>query len=110
VENRLAKGQVTEATTVDRRITGSEHRAPWGNDYICNDLDLHPVHAEWLGSGGRGPTVAGKVPFLMKDVVLLAVAIYPRKQDVVRMSHNEKTDMTLRQPTSTAFTQVQPQK
>jgi hypothetical protein len=81
--------------TVDRGITGSEHRAPLGNDYICNDL--HPVHAEWLGSGGPGPAVAGEVPFLMKDVVLLAAAIYPRKQDVVRMSlHNEKTDTASR--------------
>jgi hypothetical protein len=33
----------------------------------------------------------------MKDVVLLAAAIYPRKQDVVRMSlHNKKTDTASR--------------
>jgi uncharacterized membrane protein YkgB len=32
------------------------------------------------------PAMAGDVPFLMKDVVLLAVSIYLLKQDVVRMS------------------------
>jgi hypothetical protein len=29
--------------------------------------------------------MAGLVPFLMKDVVLLAVSIYSLKQDVVRL-------------------------
>jgi uncharacterized membrane protein YkgB len=32
------------------------------------------------------PAMAGPVPFLMKDIVLLAVSIYLLKQDVVRMS------------------------
>jgi hypothetical protein len=78
-------------------------RRPWGNDSICNDLHDHPVHAEWLGCGGRVPGQAGGMPFLMKDIVLLAVSIYPVKQDVVRMSlHNDKIDMTLRQPASAA--------
>jgi hypothetical protein len=50
------------------------------------------------------PAMAGEVPFLMKDIVLLVVSIYPLKQDVVRMSlHNDKIDMTLRQPASAAF-------
>jgi uncharacterized membrane protein YkgB len=31
------------------------------------------------------PAMAGNVPFLMKDVVLLAVSIYLLKQDVVRV-------------------------
>ena len=31
------------------------------------------------------PAMAGDVPFLMKDVVLLAVSIYLLKQDVVRL-------------------------
>jgi hypothetical protein len=52
----------------------------------------------------RFPAMPREVPVLMKDVVLLAVSIYLLKQDVVRMSlRNEKTDMALRQPTSTAF-------
>ena len=31
------------------------------------------------------PAMAGNVPFLMKDVVLLAVSVYLLKQDVVRV-------------------------
>jgi hypothetical protein len=31
------------------------------------------------------PAMAGNVPFLMKDVVLLAASIYLLKQDVVRV-------------------------
>jgi uncharacterized membrane protein YkgB len=31
------------------------------------------------------PAMAGNVPFLMKDVVLLAVSIYLLKQDVMRV-------------------------
>jgi uncharacterized membrane protein YkgB len=33
------------------------------------------------------PAMAGNVPFLMKDVVLLAVSFYLLKQDVVRATH-----------------------
>ena len=41
--------------------------------------------------------MAGNVPFLMKDVVLLAVPIYLLKQDLVRVSasakHEARTEM-----------------
>jgi uncharacterized membrane protein YkgB len=40
----------------------------------------------WAASAGGFPAMAGAVPFLMKDVVLLAVSIYLLKQDVVRAS------------------------
>ena len=43
------------------------------------------------------PAMAGNVPFLMKDVVLLAVSIYLLKQDLVRVSasakHEARTEM-----------------
>lgn len=39
----------------------------------------------WAESAGGFPAMAGNVPFLMKDVVLLAVSIYLLKQDVVRV-------------------------
>jgi uncharacterized membrane protein YkgB len=39
----------------------------------------------WDPSAGF-PAMAGDVPFLMKDLVLLAVSVYLLKQDVVRMS------------------------
>jgi uncharacterized membrane protein YkgB len=39
----------------------------------------------WAESAGGFPAMTGNVPFLMKDVVLLAVSIYLLKEDVVRV-------------------------
>ena len=39
----------------------------------------------WAQSAGGFPAMVGNVPFLMKDVVLLAASIYLLKQDVVRV-------------------------
>jgi uncharacterized membrane protein YkgB len=39
----------------------------------------------WAESAGGFPAMAGNVPFLMKDVVLLAVSIYLLKEDAVRV-------------------------
>jgi uncharacterized membrane protein YkgB len=39
----------------------------------------------WAASAGGFPAMTGNVPFLMKDVVLLAVSIYLLKQDIVRL-------------------------
>ena len=38
----------------------------------------------WAESAGGFPAMVGNVPFLMKDVVLLAVSIYLLKQDITR--------------------------
>jgi len=38
----------------------------------------------WAASAGGVPAMVGNVPFLMKDVVLLAVSIHLLKEDVVR--------------------------
>lgn len=40
----------------------------------------------WAASAGGFPAMTGNVPFLMKDVVLLAVSIYLLKQDILRLS------------------------
>jgi len=40
----------------------------------------------WAPSAGGFPAMVGNVAFLMKDVVLLAVAFYLLKQDLVRAS------------------------
>jgi uncharacterized membrane protein YkgB len=40
----------------------------------------------WEPSAGGFPAMVGNVPFLMKDVVLLAVSIYLLRQDVMRLS------------------------
>jgi uncharacterized membrane protein YkgB len=42
----------------------------------------------WAESAGGFPAMAGNVPFLMKDVVLLAVSIYLLKEDLVRVLGN----------------------
>jgi uncharacterized membrane protein YkgB len=39
----------------------------------------------WDASAGGFPAMTGNVPFLMKDVVLLAVSFYLLKQDAVRL-------------------------
>jgi hypothetical protein len=39
----------------------------------------------WDASAGGFPAMTGKVPFLMKDVVLLSVSFYLLKQDVQRV-------------------------
>ncbi|TXH36151.1 MAG: DUF417 family protein [Rhodospirillaceae bacterium] len=39
----------------------------------------------WADSAGGFPAMAGNIPFLMKDVVLLAVSLYLLKQDVIRL-------------------------
>src|SRR5262249_16448761 len=40
----------------------------------------------WAASAGGFPAMTGNVPFLMKDVVLLATSFYLLKQDVLRVS------------------------
>src|SRR5437899_10616892 len=40
----------------------------------------------WAASAGGFPAMTGNVPFLMKDVVLLAVSVYLLKQDASRAS------------------------
>src|SRR5579864_109690 len=43
----------------------------------------------WAASAGGFPAMTGNVPFLMKDLVLLAVSFYLLKQDVARASAPE---------------------
>ena len=43
----------------------------------------------WAPSAGGFPAMVGNVPFLMKDVVLLAVSFYLLKQDVVRLASRQ---------------------
>jgi uncharacterized membrane protein YkgB len=40
----------------------------------------------WAASAGGFPAMTGNVPFLMKDLVLLAASFYLLKQDVLRVS------------------------
>jgi len=50
------------------------------------------------------PAMAGEVPFLMKDIVLLALSIYLLKQDLIRISLPQRSAATVPgRATSTAF-------
>ncbi len=51
----------------------------------------------WAASAGGFPAMTGNVPFLVKDVVLLAVSVYLLKQDVVRALPAEAEGRALRQ-------------
>ena len=46
----------------------------------------------WDASAGGFPAMTGNVPFLMKDVVLLAVSFYLLKQDVQRVVRSSATN------------------
>jgi uncharacterized membrane protein YkgB len=43
----------------------------------------------WAASAGGFPAMTGNIPFLMKDVVLLAVSVYLLNQDVLRVLASE---------------------
>jgi uncharacterized membrane protein YkgB len=44
----------------------------------------------WDASAGGFPAMTGNVPFLVKDVVLLAVSVYLLRQDVMRVLNAAK--------------------
>jgi uncharacterized membrane protein YkgB len=44
----------------------------------------------WAASAGGFPAMTGNVPFLMKDVVLLAASVYLLRQDVLRVSSSAR--------------------
>ncbi len=54
----------------------------------------------WDASAGGFPAMTGNVPFLMKDVVLLAVSVYLLKQDVQRAARSTSA------PTFSAVSQL----
>src|SRR5437660_6071537 len=52
----------------------------------------------WAASAGGFPAMTGNIPFLMKDVVLLAASIYLLKQDVARIGQRSDEAAPYRQP------------
>ena len=95
------------------RVGGKAFRSIWlGDDGVCVEIDQTLLPHEpaeilgdagsvvtfimtvtiitfmpsgWAESAGGFPAMTGNIPFLMKDVVLLAASIYLLKQDVVRI-------------------------
>jgi Protein of unknown function, DUF417 len=53
--------------------------------HVCRTVTIIPFMPNGWDPVAGFPAMAGNVPFLMKDVVLLAVSIYLLKQDVVRV-------------------------
>jgi AhpD family alkylhydroperoxidase len=55
--------------------------------HLHRDVTIIPFMPEgWDIAAGGFPAMTGNVPFLMKDVVLLAVSLYLLRQDVVRLT------------------------
>jgi uncharacterized membrane protein YkgB len=52
-------------------------------------VTIIPFMPEGWDPAAGFPAMTGNVPFLMKDVVLLAVSFYLLRQDVVRVARNE---------------------
>jgi uncharacterized membrane protein YkgB len=67
-------------------------------------LTIIPFMPDGWDPAAGFPAMAGNVPFLVKDVVLLAVSIYLLKQDVVSVSLSPRNAKTVSTPsTSSAF-------
>ena len=89
----VRKGEITPRELVDAAIARIERLDPQLNAVILPAFDRARDLADEQGrrlAKGRDnlPPFFG-VPFLMKDVVLLAASVYLLKQDVVRVSHLE---------------------
>jgi uncharacterized membrane protein YkgB len=54
--------------------------------FVCTVTIIPFMPDGWAASAGGFPAMVGNVPFLMKDVVLLAVSIYLLKEDVARVA------------------------
>jgi uncharacterized membrane protein YkgB len=67
-------------------------------------LTIIPFMPDGWDPAAGFPAMAGNVPFLVKDVVFLAVSIYLLKQDVVKVSLSNRNAKTISTPsTSSAF-------
>jgi uncharacterized membrane protein YkgB len=74
---------------------------------FATTLTIIPFIPDGWDPAAGFPAMAGEVPFLMKDIVLLAVSIYLLKQDVVRMLlSNGKSEIALKTLSPMAVTGV----
>jgi uncharacterized membrane protein YkgB len=68
---------------------------------FATTLTIIPFIPDGWDPAAGFPAMAGEVPFLMKDIVLLAVSIYLLKQDVVRMMLSfRNSEMLIKVPSS----------
>jgi uncharacterized membrane protein YkgB len=59
--------------------------------FVCTVTIIPFMPDGWAPSAGGFPAMTGNVPFLMKDLVLLAVSFYLLKQDLVRVARSAST-------------------
>jgi uncharacterized membrane protein YkgB len=75
---------------LSRRLLGVRRKA-WAlgsTATFIGTVTIIPFMPEgWDAAAGGFPAMTGNVPFLMKDVVLLAVSVYLLRQDVIRELH-----------------------
>jgi uncharacterized membrane protein YkgB len=71
--------------------------------FLCTVTIIPFMPDGWAASAGGFPAMSGNVPFLMKDIVLLAVSFYLLKQDVAKVtSPAEIADAEFRESASIA--------
>ncbi|WP_334510372.1 DUF417 family protein [Bradyrhizobium sp. AZCC 1693] len=68
--------------------SGSAFLAPWARPgtFIATVTVIPFMPEGWDVAAGGFPAMTDNVPFLMKDVVLLAVSLYFLRQDAVRLT------------------------
>jgi uncharacterized membrane protein YkgB len=59
--------------------------------FVCTVTIIPFMPGGWAASAGGFPAMTGNVPFLMKDIVLLAASFYLLKQDLLRVARSAPT-------------------
>lgn len=70
--------------------------------FVCTVTIIPFMPEAWAASSGGFPAMGGATPFLIKDVVLLAVSVYLLKQSLIRVPHPSATNGFMRMLTRTA--------
>ena len=63
--------------------------------FVCTVAIIPFMPNGWEPSAGGFPAMTGNIPFLMKDIVLLAVSYYLLRQDVVRAVRNGTSNLLI---------------
>jgi uncharacterized membrane protein YkgB len=71
--------------------------------FVCTVTIVPFMPDGWAASAGGFPAMTGNIPFLMKDIVLLAASFYLLKQDVMRVARSTHSSAQV------ATSQLQPQ-
>jgi uncharacterized membrane protein YkgB len=64
--------------------------------FVCTVTIIPFAPGAWAAESGGFPAMGGLTPFLMKDVVLLAISVYLLKQALLRAPHASTTSAAMR--------------